>query len=175
MRTHWLLTGAVVGAVSMGGLMPAAVAGPSAHHHARTTAAGGHHIEHFNLTTTNRKGNSSVLATGYFTAGGAGHIRAKGELLDFGRGTVRFHDVISNLKGEIHSQTCYYTSTFTVKYKLRHGKGTYAHVTGHGTGHGVEHAVLGRTRKGVCSLAVKPRAYQSTIWAKGTVSHRPRH
>ncbi len=171
MRARLLIAGAVVLSFGVGAAQPvahASVRTPAHPVRPAHTAAVTTHAEKFTLESIG--GATSVIASGYFAAGGRDH-RTKNDLFELLHGKIR---MVRGKKIHHHQTlnqtTCAYKASIHGTFKVRGVSGAYKAITGHGTYRGTSIAVLGRNPKtGKCDFKVKQQAYQQVVHAKARV------
>lgn len=162
MRKILAMAGALsAAAVITGSSLPAASA--AARHASGKT-------ESFRLVSGVISGGGSVIATGAFTAGGRTNLNTRNGVLHFPGGTVTAFPHARATVTQVSRRTCLLTIVQRGTYRLGHGTGKYAHLTGHGRYVAHILAVLNRTRKGQCSQSKRPQALQQVITAHGPVA-----
>jgi hypothetical protein len=162
---------AVVTATAIGSVT---ITAASAH---MSTSAARHGREHFTLMaavprTADASVNASIIGTGLFTDGGTIDItkRARSAEMNLGRGTIRL--TTTGGSGGVfkaNPSTCLTTQTATGTYKLSHGTGKYAGISGSGHFTTSVHFVSARNRDGSCSPN-RELAYQAVVTMTGTAT-----
>ncbi len=127
-------------------------------------------MESFRLVSGVISGAGSVVATGAFTAGGRTNLNTPNGVLHFPGGAVTAFPHAKATVTQVNRHTCLLTIVQRGTYRLGHGTGKYAHLTGHGRYVAHILAVLNRTKKGRCSQSKRPQALQQVISAHGPVS-----
>lgn len=133
----------------------------------RTPAASG--TEHLQLMSTSATSNKAgVIVSGVFTAGGVDIQGSKVDTFKFANGS--FKVAHSNGKGtqSFNPTTCLMTIQFHGTYKISHGTGKYAGISGHGN-YQLSILGVGAKVKGKCSQKAPPVAFQQLIKASGPV------
>ncbi len=110
-----------------------------------------------------------LAAAGAFTAGGHTNLNTPVGVLHFPHGSVKAFPHATATVTQVNRHTCLMTIVQRGTYRLGHGTGKYAHLTGHGRYVAHILAVLNRTRKGKCSQSKRPQALQQVINAHGPV------
>ena len=154
---------AVAGAVAAAGLTSAS-ASPAA-------GASSSGFEHFQLVTTSSKSNapSSIIARGVFTAGGVDHPGNKMDTVVFPDGTFRIAHSGGTGTPHFNPKTCLAVFALNGTYRLGHGTGAYAGISGHGIYRLNIMFVGARNSAGKCSNKLPPVAFQQIIRAQGPV------
>jgi hypothetical protein len=142
------------------GLATAAATSPAL---AAGGATGTEHIVMMNSTTS---GVYSVIATGVFTAGGTINLPSGSNELKLTGGTLKIIPKFGPSKMSFNSKTCLVTVTGSVTYKLGHGTGAYAKVTGSGHATLSQRQVNARNAHGKCSTT-KAIVSQGLVTASG--------
>lgn len=147
----------------------AAIAGVTSASASPAAPSGSSGFGFFSLMTTSPSGPSSIIATGVFTAGGSiTDTSNTTATVTFPRGTF----VITHSKGtgtpRINPATCLFALAENGTYRLGHGTGAYAGISGHGIYRLNITAVAARNSAGKCSN--KFAAYQQVIKAQGPLS-----
>ena len=126
------------------------------------------HAEKFTLESIGA--STSVIASGYFAAGGIDH-RRKADVFMFQGGRVRMtRSRRIHHRFKLNQTTCAYSATIHGTFKLRGLSGAYKGISGKGTYRGTTIAVLGRNPKTKrCTFNVTPQAYQQVVHAKARV------
>ncbi len=174
-----LITGAALAAAMTGGAgLAAASARPAAHHTPRLAAAAApaavraatSGTEHFQLMTTSPTSpNSTIIASGVFTAGGVDHAGNKTDKVTFPNGTFRIRHSKGHGKQSVNPRTCLLTVRLHGTYKLKDGTGAYAGIRGHGRYRLSILAIGARTASGKCSQRKPPVSWEQIIKAHGPV------
>lgn len=156
---------AAAGAISVTGV----IAASAAPHHARAAAVSG--TEHLQfMSTTGTGNNSSVIATGVFTAGGHGGTgRGAVGTLVFPKGTVKIRHSRGQGSQHFNPKTCLLTVSLHGTYRVLGGTGAYAGISGHGNYQLSILAIAARVN-GKCSMRQQPVAFHQLINASGPVS-----
>jgi len=94
----------------------------------------------------------------------------KSGVVHFPRGTFRAIHHRTSFASQLNRKTCRLVSVEHGTYKLADGTGKYRHISGRGTYTSRVLAVLARGKRGRCSQAKLPAAFQQIINARGTVS-----
>jgi hypothetical protein len=164
-----LLTGAVTaGAIAT--ITATGITAASAAPHTGPAVSG---TEHFQLMTTSATSKqSSIIATGVFTAGGTDTRTTNStDTVTFPKGTF----VITHSKGtgtqSFNPKTCLLKVNMKGTYKLGSGTGAYANISGSGT-YQLSILAVGAKSGGTCSRTLPPPAFQEVIRASGPVSLR---
>ena len=155
---------AAAGAIAVTGVI-AASASP---HHSQPALSG---TEHFQaMSTTGTGNNSSVIASGVFTAGGTGGT-GSGPVgtFTFPHGTVKIRHSPGHGSQRFNPKTCLLTVNARGTYKLLSGTGAYAGISGHGT-YQLSILAVAKRMNGKCSPRGVPVAYQQVIRASGPAS-----
>jgi hypothetical protein len=149
-----------------GGLAFAGVPAASASPAARGAVSG---IEHFQLMTTSETSNKeSIIAIGrVFTAGGVDHEGSKVDKVVFPRGTFKIRHSRGKGRQRFNARTCLGVINLHGSYKLFHGTGRYAGISGRGTYRLSIIFVAARNASRKCTLRKAPHAYQQVIVAHG--------
>jgi hypothetical protein len=167
------------GTVALTGLT-AASASPAAHHAARPaariarpaarTAASG--AEHFQLMTTSvTSDKATVIATGAFTAGGVDQGGSRVDKLVFPGGSFKIRHSAGHGTQKFDRRSCLNTIRQHGTYKLGHGTGKFAGISGHGRYRVSIMFVAARNANGTCSQRKPAVAFEQIIRAHGPV-HR---
>jgi hypothetical protein len=138
-----------------------------------------HGREHFTLMaslarTADASIDASIIGTGLFTDGGTIDIgkNAHSAEMKLGRGTIRL--TTTHGRGSapnVNSSTCLTTQTASGTYKLSHGTGKYAGISGSGHFTTTVRFVSARNRDGSCSPN-RELAYQAVVTMTGTATLR---
>jgi hypothetical protein len=164
-----LLAGAVMAAAAAS----IAAAGITAAGAAPRTGPSVSGTEHFQLMSTSATSKqSSIVATGVFTAGGTStSTSTTTSTVTFPTGTF----VITHSKGtgtqSFNPKTCLLKANLKGTYKLGSGTGAYAHISGSGT-YQLSILAVGAKSGGTCSKTLPPPTFQQVIRASGPVSLR---
>jgi hypothetical protein len=158
-----ILTSAIIAAAAATVAGGAGLAAASTH-----TAATG--TEHFQLMTTSATSpNSSIIASGLFTAPGVDHSGNKVDSVVLPGGSFK----IAHSKGtgtqHFDPKTCLMTINQHGTYKLENGTGTYAGISGTGT-YRLSILAVGASSGGKCTQSKPPVAWHQLINASGPVS-----
>jgi hypothetical protein len=153
-----------------GALSAAAVITSSSLPAASAAASHASGMESFRLVSGVLSGAGSVVATGVFTAGGRTNLNTPVGVLHFPHGSAKAFPHATATVTQVNRHTCLMTIVQRGTYRLGHGTGRYAHLTGHGRYVAHILAVLNRTKKGRCSQSKRPQALQQVINAHGPVS-----
>jgi hypothetical protein len=162
-----ILTGmnvaAVAGAVAAAGLTSAS-ASPAAE-------AGRSWFELFQLVTTSPNSHApiSLIATGVFTAGGVNHPGNKVDTAVFPDGTFKIAPANGTSTLRFNPKTCLGVFAQNGSYRLSHGTGAYAGISGHGIYRENITFVAARNSAGKCTNKLPPVTYQQLIRAQGPV------
>ncbi|MBV8993205.1 MAG: hypothetical protein JO287_05790 [Pseudonocardiales bacterium] len=111
----------------------------------------------------------SIIATGLFTAGGVDHPGSKVDSVVFPDGTFKIAHSPGTGTPRFNPKTCLSVFVFNGTYRLGHGTGAYAGISGHGIYRLNILAVGARNSAGQCSNNLPPVAYQQIIRAQGPV------
>jgi hypothetical protein len=166
MRRLQRLMAAAGAVVAAGTLAVSGVAGASAAGPARPAVSG---IEHFQLISARGSTNNGpIIAWGAFRAHGRDKVTGSHTdrfVLNGGSFTVRH----TNGKGSQHfnPKTCVVVIRQTGRYRISHGSGRFAGISGHGRYH-LSVIILGIKKNGHCTR--KTAAQQTVIDASGPVS-----
>lgn len=126
-------------------------------------------FEHFQDVTTSPTGPTSIIATGsVFTAGGVSHPGAKVDTVVFPNGTFKIAHSGGTGTPRFNPKTCLGVIVLNGTYRIGHGTGAYAGISGHGIYRLNILLVTARNSAGKCSN--KPVAYQQIIKAQGPLS-----
>ena len=155
---------AVAGAVAAAGLTSAS-ASPAA-------GAGRSGFEFLQLVTTSPNSHApvSIIARGVFTAGGVSHPGNKVDTAVFPDGTFKIAHSSGTGTPRFNPKTCLAVFALNGTYRLSHGTGAYAGISGHGIYRLNIMLVAARNSAGKCSNKLPPVAYQQIIRAQGPVS-----
>jgi hypothetical protein len=165
---------AVVTAAAIGG---ATITAASAH---MSTSASRHGREHFTLMaalagrTADAPFEASIIGTGLFTDGGTIDItkREQSAVMKLGQGTIRLTTTGgSGSAPKVNRSTCLTIQTGSGTYKLGHGTGRYAGISGSGHFATTVHFVSARKPDGNCALN-RELAYQVVVTLTGTATLR---
>lgn len=164
-----LLTGAVMAAAAA---CIAATGSTAAGAVPRTGPAvsGTGHFQVMSTSATSKQ--SSIIATGVFTAGGTTTSTSTAtSTATFPTGTF----VLTHSKGtgtqSFNPKTCLLKVNLKGTYSLGSGTGAYAHISGSGT-YQLSILAVGAKSGGNCSRTLPPVAFQQVIRASGPVSLR---
>ncbi len=136
---------------------------------AATPASSG--TEHFQLMISSAKANSGpLIATGLFTAGGVDHEGNKADTFTFAGGSFKVTHSRGHGKQSFNPKTCLFVINQAGTFRVGHGTGKYAGITGHGTYRLSILAVGARNAKGQCSKNAPPVAFEQLIRASGPVT-----
>ena len=160
-RLAMLAAGAAV--ITTAAVVPAAYAGGSGH------------TEYFRLVTNSTSSNAkpSVIATGFFTAGGTDEqVNNDTDVFHFGNGSLVVHHPHAHQTQSFNPKTCLFRLTLSGKYTLNKGTGAYKGITGSGRYRGLFLGIAKRTAKGTCNTSESAplRVSEEVITAHGTVS-----
>jgi hypothetical protein len=159
------LLGAASVAVATAALAVSGLAAASA----ATPAASG--TEQFQLMITSATSNTGpVIAHGVFTAGGIDHEGTTTATFTFANGTIKVRHSPGHGKQTFDPRTCLLTLKLHGTYRLVHGTGRYAGITGHGIYHLHILAVGARNARGRCSSSAPPVTFEQVINASGPVT-----
>jgi TRAP-type mannitol/chloroaromatic compound transport system substrate-binding protein len=136
---------------------------------ASASAAAGR-TEEFRMVSGQVSGKASVVATGAFTAGGTTNLNTTAATLRFSGGSFRINPRPTQTHVRIDPRTCVLNAIQQGTYRIGHGTGRFAHVTGSGTYAAELLGVLVRNARGKCSQSRPPRALQQVVTAHGPVS-----
>jgi hypothetical protein len=158
---------ATASTITVSGLTAASASQAASHTAASHRTAS---TEHFRLMSTAATSSpSTIIATGKFTAGGTDIAGRTSDLVKFPGGTFRISHSRGHGKQTVDRRTCLLNVREHGRYKLSHGTGAYAGISGHGRYVLRLTAVAARNAKGNCSQAKLPVAAQETIRAHGPV------
>lgn len=159
-------------AVTVAAIGGATITAASAH---VSTPASRHGREHLTLMaslarTADANIHATIIGTGLFTDGGTIDITKLGNsaTAKLGRGTIRLTTTIGSSIKQVTS-TCLTTQTASGTYKLSHGTGKYARISGSGHFKTTVHFVSARNRNGSCSPN-RERAFQAVATLSGTAT-----
>jgi hypothetical protein len=158
-----MITSALAAAAAAAAVSGAGLAAASTH-----TAVSG--TEHFQLMTTSATSpDSSLIASGVFTAPGVDHSGNKVDTVDLPGGSFKIAH--SNGTGTQHfdPKTCLLTVAQHGTYKLLGGTGKYAGISGSGK-YQFRILAIGARSGGKCTQAKPPVAFHQVINASGPVS-----
>jgi hypothetical protein len=130
--------------------------------------------EHFQVMSTAATSNKqSLIATGEFTAGGTDIVGRTTDKAVFPGGTFTIKHHSNVFTANVNSHTCLFTETQRGTYRLGHGTGRYAGISG--SGRWVVHilGVFARDSKGRCTHLSAPRTFQAVFTAAGPIRRRP--
>ena len=126
-------------------------------------------FEHFQIVTTAPTGPESIIATGsVFTAGGMTHPGAKVDTAVFSDGTFQIAHSGGTGTPRFNPKTCLGVIALNGTYRIGHGTGAYAGISGHGIYRLNILLVTARNSAGKCGN--KTVAYQQIIRAQGPLS-----
>jgi hypothetical protein len=132
-------------------------------------AAAGSGFEHFQIVTTSPSGPESIIATGsVFTTGGMTHPGSKVDTAVFPDGTFKIAHSGGTGTPRFNPKTCLGVIALNGTYRIGHGTGAYAGISGHGIYRLNILLVAARNSAGKCSN--KTVAYQQIIRAQGPLS-----
>jgi hypothetical protein len=156
---------AVIGAVSVTAVLGGAGLAAAS---ARTAVSGTEHFQLMSTSATSKQ--SSIIATGAFTAGGSDtSMTSSTATVTFPGGTF----VITHSKGtgtqSFNPNTCLLQANLKGTYSLGNGTGAYAHISGTGT-YQLSILAVGAKSGGTCSKTLPPPTFQQVISASGPVS-----
>jgi hypothetical protein len=143
-----------------------AVAGLTAASASPAAASSG--FEHFQIVTTSPTGPESIIARGVFTAGGVTHPGSKVDTAVFSDGTFTIAHSGGTGTPRFNPKTCLGVITLNGTYRIGHGTGAYAGISGHGIYRLNILLVVARNSAGKCGN--KTVAYQQIIRAQGPLS-----
>lgn len=149
---------------------PRAAAGAVAHARAAAGASTAR-TEHFRIMSTGATSNSlSVIATGEFTAGGIDHPGRATDKAVFPDGAFTIRHNSTGFTANLDPRTCLFTETQRGTYRLGHGTGRYAGISG--SGGWVLHilGVFARDSRGRCTHLAAPATFQSVATFTGPIS-----
>jgi hypothetical protein len=150
---------AVAGTIAVSGLTAASAASP---------AISG--TEHFQAMTTSATARTtSLIATGVFTAGGIDVAGNTTDTFRFPGGTFKVTHSQGKGTQNFDPKTCLLTISLRGTYKISHGTGKYASITGHGN-YKLSILGVGPKKHGKCSKSGPPTTFQQIIDASGPVS-----
>jgi hypothetical protein len=149
------------GAVAISGLT-AASASPAVTHRVSGT-------EHFQVVNASEGARAAgVIATGVFTAGGADIMGSTTDTFRFPGGTFRVMHSPGRGTQNFDPRTCLAIVNLRGTFKLGHGTGRYAGISGHGT-YTLSILEIAARSNGKCSFAKTPGAFQQILRAQGPV------
>lgn len=153
--------GAAAVAIMVGGVGAAAAARPSA---ART--------EHFQEVTASPTSNkANVIAYGAFTAAGIDTEHANNtDTFIFPGGSFLATLTYTSQAEHLNKATCLLTQTVGVTYKISHGTGRYAGISGSGHATVSDLEITARNSRRACSLTKTPIAQQVIANGQGPVT-----
>jgi len=142
-------------------------------------SAARHGREHFTLMaalarTADASIHASIIGTGLFTDGGTIDLSksAHSAEMKLGRGTIRLTTTLGRGSvPNVNPSTCLTSQTASGTYKLSHGTGKYAGLSGSGHFKTTVHFVSARNRDGSCSQK-RELAYQAVVTMTGTATLR---
>jgi hypothetical protein len=168
-KRHMRLYAAACAVLTAGTLAVTGVAVASAAPvgHARAAASG---TEHFQFMTTSPTSTTdSAVASGLFGDGGViRKVNTNPSTVVLSRGTFKVVHSKGTGRPMFNPRTCVFTLNVTGTYRISHGTGKYAGISGHGTYHLNILAVSPRAH-GKCVRNAKPLAFQQVIKATGPV------
>ena len=126
--------------------------------------------EAFRMVSGRISGKASVIATGAFTAGGTTNLNTTVATLRFSGGSFRINPRPAQTHAHIDPRTCVLSAFQQGSYRIGHGTGRFAHISGSGTYAAELLGVLARNARGKCSESKPPRALQQVVTAHGPVS-----
>ncbi len=149
---------------------PARAAQPAARTASHQVRAATRGTEHFQLMTTSpTSSNSTIIASGVFTAGGVDHSGNKTDKVVFPDGTFKIRHSKGHGPQKFDAKTCLFSIRQHGRYKLKDGTGAYAGIKGHGRYRLNILAVGARNANGKCSNRKPPVAFEQVIKAHGPV------
>jgi hypothetical protein len=161
-KTMTALIGAATTAMMIGGA-GAAAASPS-----RAGLTSEHFQEVISSLTSNR---GPLVAYGAFTASGTDVAHSNSDhTFKFPGGS--FLVIVKAVGGHQHidKSTCLFTATQLATYKISHGTGKYAGISGSGHATLSVLAIVARDSHGACSMSKTPHAQQTIIRGQGPVT-----
>ncbi len=165
------------GAVAIGGLT-AASASPAARYAAQPAARTAHATaraatsgtEHFQLVTTSATAKRGrVIAYGVFTGAAVDTFGNRTDTFTFRNGSFKVRHFQGHGPQSFDPRTCLLTIRQHGKYKLGHGTGKYAGISGHGRYRFSILALGARNANGKCSRRKPPVAFEEIIKGRGPV------
>jgi hypothetical protein len=159
------ITAAIVAAAATAALGGAGIAAAGTH------AAGASGIEHFQLMSTSATATtSSVIAYGVFTGAAVDHqVSGSVDMFVFSNGTIRVHHSAGTGPQSFNPKTCLLTVNQHGTYRITHGTGKYAGISGHGT-YRLRILAIAARSGGKCSQSKPPVAFHQVINASGPVT-----
>ena len=125
-------------------------------------------FEHFQIVTTAPTGPETIIGTGVFTAGGMTHPGSKVDTAVFPDGTFQIAHSRGTGTPRFNPKTCLGVIALNGTYRIGHGTGAYAGISGHGIYRLNILLVAARNSAGKCGN--KTVAYQQIIRAQGPLS-----
>jgi hypothetical protein len=126
--------------------------------------------EHFQfMTTSATSSTASAIARGVFVGGGViRRTNSNPSTVVLNGGTFKVRHSKGHGPQKFNPRTCLFTVNQRGTYRISHGTGRFAGISGHGTYH-VTILGVGARSHGKCSQKFKPIAYQQVISASGPV------
>lgn len=156
---------AFVALVTVGGASVAVASGTTAH-------SSRHGAERIVIVgTSTRSGPFSVIATGFFTDGGTVNIFSANPAIKLGAGTIRLATKAGPAKFRFNRTTCLATIAGRGTYRISHGTGKYARLSGSGRFSTIGRDVFPHKSNGTCASS-HPLAFQAIVTLTGSVSQR---
>ncbi len=149
-------------------MMAALVAGTGLAAASASAAAG--RTEEFRMVSGQVSGKASVIATGAFTAGGTTNLDTTAATLRFRGGSFRISPRPALAHAHVNPRTCMLNALQQGSYRIGHGTGRFAHISGSGSYVAEILGVLARNARGKCSETKPPRALQQVVTAHGPVT-----
>jgi len=158
------------GFTSAAPVSPVAAASAAAHAHAaaRASTAGTEHFRIMSTAATSRQ--LSVIATGEFTAGGTDIPGKNTDMVVFPGGTLRIRHHSTAFTAKFNPRTCLFTETQRGTYRLGHGTGKLAGISGSGRFAVHILGVFARNSMGSCTHLAAPATFQSVATFVGPIS-----
>ena len=128
--------------------------------------------EHFQLMTTSvTSGKATIIATGVFTAGGVDQGGRRVGKVVFPGGSFKIRHSSGHGTQQFDPRSCLTTIRQHGTYKLGHGTGKFAGISGHGRYRASIMFVEARNANGTCSQRKPAVAFEQIIKAHGPL-HR---
>jgi hypothetical protein len=126
--------------------------------------------EHFQLVTTSATSNRGhVIAYGLFTDHAVDLMGNTTDVFKFSGGSFRVKHSPGHGPQHFNPRTCLNSISLRGTYRISHGTGKYAGISGHGRYHVTVLFIAARNSKGNCSQRKPPVAFQQIIMAHGPV------
>jgi hypothetical protein len=135
---------------------------------ASARAAGTEHFRIMSTAATSRR--LSVIATGKITAGGTDIPGKNADTAVFPGGTLRIRHHSTAFTANFNPRTCLFTETQRGTYRLGHGTGKLAGISGSGRFAVHILGVFARNSMGSCTHLAAPATFQSVATFAGPIS-----